>query len=133
MRFILLWIIKHMALALAWSSIGTYQHIHSFAKGGYNKKIDFLCSKIKVNKFEIHCLLLVLKNWAITISAAFHPMGRELSPIAKRTTYVGRKGEQHIEDEIQIQMVFQKHVSSEITKRCCRAIPMRKLLTKSLP
>ena len=35
-------------------------------------------------------------------------------PSQNSTPYVGKKGERHIEDELQIQMVFQKHLASQI-------------------
>ena len=44
-------------------------------------------------------------------------------PSQNSTPYVGKKGEQHIEDELQIQMVFQKHLASKIIEALLSSHP----------
>ena len=44
-------------------------------------------------------------------------------PSQNSTPYVGKKGERHIEDELQIQMVFQKHLTSQIIEALLSSHP----------
>ena len=44
-------------------------------------------------------------------------------PLQKSTPYIGKKGERHIEDELQIQVVFQKHLGSQIIKALISSHP----------
>ena len=44
-------------------------------------------------------------------------------PSQNSTPYVGKKGERHIEDELQIQMVFQKHLASQIIEALLSSHP----------
>ena len=44
-------------------------------------------------------------------------------PSQNSTPYVGKKGGRHIEDELQIQMVFQKHLATQITEALLSSHP----------
>ena len=44
-------------------------------------------------------------------------------PLQNSTPYVGKKGERHIEDELQIQMVFQKHLATQIIEALVSSHP----------
>ena len=44
-------------------------------------------------------------------------------PLQNSTPYVGKKGERHFEDELQVQMVFQKHLATQITEALLSSHP----------
>jgi len=44
-------------------------------------------------------------------------------PLQNSTPYVGKKGERHIEDELQIQMVFQKHLATQMIEALVSSHP----------
>ena len=52
-------------------------------------------------------------------------------PLQKSSPYIGKKGKRHIEDELQIQVVFQKHLASQIIKALISSHPYEEVAYES--
>ena len=88
------------------------------------KKLNFYVPKSKADQVRDTLFAAGAGKLGNYDKCSFSSDGKgSFRPAQNSTPYVGRKGEQHIEDEIQIQMVFQKHVSSEITKALLSSHP----------